>query len=181
MTIEQIDREQVQIGFSPLNQAQSHPVPPESIGKRIAKLRLTNGWTQQSLASRLAISRVAVSHIEMDLTIPSERTITLLAGLFKLNPHELVAGTTYPIAKSERLPTHACCYTRLELDLKLLGNDLKWLGRISPSPERSRLAHELREIWTTRLSDWSLQTFETREKDAITSAQQELVVACNQA
>ena len=179
MPIEQIDKQQIQIGFSPTSRAQNHPANLEPIGKRIASLRLANGWTQQSLASRLAISRVAVSHIEMDLTIPSERTITLLAGLFKLNPHELVAGTTYPIAKSERLPAEACCYTRLELDLKLLENDLEWLRRISPSPERSRLARELREIWTTRLSDWSLQTFEPREKDVIASAQQELASACN--
>jgi transcriptional regulator with XRE-family HTH domain len=56
----------------------------ESIGKRIARLRQERGWTQQDLATRLASSRVAVSHIEMDLIIPSERTVTLLAGLFKL-------------------------------------------------------------------------------------------------
>ena len=181
MPIDQVDKQQVQISLSTISRAQNHPANPEPIGKRIANLRQANGWTQQSLASRLAISRVAVSHIEMDLTIPSERTITLLAGLFKLGPHELVTGTTYPIAKSERLPVEACCYTRLELDLKLLENDLAWLGRMPPSPGRNRLARELREIWTIRLSDWSLQTFEPREKDAIASAQRDLSAACNQA
>jgi transcriptional regulator with XRE-family HTH domain len=74
----------------------------ETIGKRIAFLRQKNNWTQASLASRLAMSRVAISHIEMDLTIPNERSITLMAGLFKLTPLELVDGTTYPKAKAER-------------------------------------------------------------------------------
>jgi transcriptional regulator with XRE-family HTH domain len=51
----------------------------ESIGKRIALLRKQFGLTQEALSERVAISRVAISHIEMDLSIPSERTITLIA------------------------------------------------------------------------------------------------------
>jgi transcriptional regulator with XRE-family HTH domain len=62
----------------------------ETIGKRIASLRQKNSWTQATLANRLAMSRVAISHIEMDLTIPSERSITMMAGLFKLSPLDLV-------------------------------------------------------------------------------------------
>ena len=68
-------------------------VTPETIGQRIAQLRQANGWTQQALAERIAISRVAISHIEMDLTTPGERTIALLAGVFKLSPQALVADT----------------------------------------------------------------------------------------
>jgi len=179
MPVDQINKQQVRSGYLPVSQEQNRHAHPEAIGKRVARLRLACGWTQQALASRLAISRVAVSHIEMDLTIPSERTITILAGLFKLAPHELVAGTTYPIAKSERLPAEVCCYTRLELDLRLLANDLSWLERIQPSSERMRLARELQEIWIARLCDWSWQTFEPREKEAIAAAQQELTAACN--
>ncbi|MHB1854920.1 MAG: helix-turn-helix transcriptional regulator, partial [Acidimicrobiales bacterium] len=77
---------------------------PENLGRRIARLRTGSGWTQADLASRLAISRVSVSHLEAGLTVPGERTVALLAGLFKLEPHELVAGTNYPPAKAERLP-----------------------------------------------------------------------------
>jgi len=68
----------------------------ESFGKRIARLRQQRGWTQERLAERLAVSRVAVSHIEMGLSIPSERTVVLLAGLFDTEPHLLVAGSNYP-------------------------------------------------------------------------------------
>jgi transcriptional regulator with XRE-family HTH domain len=38
----------------------------ETIGRRPARLRQEQGWTQQTLATRLAISRVTVSHFEID-------------------------------------------------------------------------------------------------------------------
>ena len=90
------------------------------LGRRIALLRAGRGWTQQDIAARLAVSRVAVSHMEAGITVPSERTVTLLAGLFKLEPWELVAGTEYPPGKAERLPLVACRYTEVELQLRLL-------------------------------------------------------------
>src|SRR3954464_6389402 len=89
------------------------------LGDRIARLRRELGWTQQELAERLAISRVAVSHLESGASVPSERTVTLLPGVFKLEPVELVADTGYPIAKAERLPVTAARYTEVELQLRL--------------------------------------------------------------
>ena len=94
-----------------------------NLGQRIAALRAGRGWTQQQLAERLAISRVAVSHLEAGMSTPGERTIALLAGLFKLEPHELVEGTNYPTAKAERLPVVVCRYTEVELQLRLLALD----------------------------------------------------------
>jgi transcriptional regulator with XRE-family HTH domain len=145
----------------------------ETIGKRIARLRQQFGWTQQALAARLAISRVAVSHMEMDLTIPGERTITLLAGLFKMAPHDLVDGTSYPQAKTERLPQVTCAYTPLELDLALLDNDLAWLTRFD-GPDAEHLAHETRQHWAARLNQWAAQTIDEHEKDLLTAARQRL-------
>ena len=77
------------------------------LGRRIADHRAKLGWTQPDLAERLGVSRVAVSHLEAGMSYPGERTVALLAGLFKLEPHELVAGTTYPTAKADRLPVVA--------------------------------------------------------------------------
>ena len=94
-----------------------------NLGQRIAALRAGRGWTQQELAERLAVSRVAVSHLEAGMSTPGERTIALLAGLFKLEPHELVEGTSYPPAKAERLPVVVCRYTEVELQLRLLTLD----------------------------------------------------------
>ena len=66
----------------------------------------------------------------MDLSIPSERTTTLIAGLFKLSPPELIKGTSYPQSKADRLPWDACCYTKFEMEIELLNNYLDWLGKI---------------------------------------------------
>lgn len=101
----------------------------ESLGRRIAEHRGKRGWTQADLAERLGISRVALSHLETDVSPPGERTVALLAGLFKLEPHELVAGTTYPSAKAERLPPVANRYTEAEFQVAQCEADLRWIAR----------------------------------------------------
>src|SRR3954462_10680327 len=101
----------------------------ESLGRRIADYRAKLGWTQQELADRIGISRVAVSHLEAGMTDPGERTVALLAGVFKVEPHELVADTSYPVAKAERLPVVVPRYTEVEHHLQLLENDIEWLER----------------------------------------------------
>ena len=113
---------------------------PESLGSRIARLRAARGWTQEQRAARLAASRVAISHFEMGLALPSERTVVLLAGLFKTEPHELVAGTTYPIAKAERLPAVACRYSEAEQQIALLRRDLEWADRLGGQARREVVA-----------------------------------------
>ena len=120
---------------------------PETLGARIARLRAARGWTQEQLAVRLAASRVAVSHFEMGLALPSERTVVLLAGLFKLEPYELVAGTTYPIAKAERLPAVACRYSEAEHQLALLQRDLAWADRLGGASLRKITAE-----WRAKLA-----------------------------
>lgn len=142
----------------------------ETIGQRIAQLRQANGWTQQMLAERIAISRVAISHIEMDLSTPGERTIALLAGVFKLSPHSLVADTTYPRAKAERLPSVVCSYTALEVDLALLENDLAWLERLGESRHHPRLLEEVRARWFPRLERWRRQMLDTEQERRLDAA-----------
>jgi transcriptional regulator with XRE-family HTH domain len=93
---------------------------PEPLGHRIAKRRAELGWTQAELAERVGISRVALSHIEAGISTPGERTVALLAGAFKVEPHELVEKTDYPAAKGERLPVVAARYTEVEHQLALL-------------------------------------------------------------
>lgn len=151
---------------------------PESIGKRIARLRQQHGWTQETLAGRIAISRVAVSHIEMDLSIPGERTIVLLAGLFKMPPHALVAGTTYPRAKADRLPPTICCHTNLELELALLQNDLTWLEQLVHTQEWPQLATAVWQKWLPRLHRWAQETAAAGEQESIAAARRALAEHC---
>jgi transcriptional regulator with XRE-family HTH domain len=147
---------------------------PEAIGKRIARLRSEHGWTQQALAARLAISRVAVSHIEMDLSLPSERTVILLAGMFKLSPDALVSGTTYPQAKAERLPSVVCCYTELELEIALLQNDLFWLAAAGGLPITAALTAQVLEKWRSRLAHFAEADLNESERKLLSEAQQQL-------
>lgn len=129
---------------------------PENLGTRVARLRAALGWSQQDLAERVGISRTAVSHLEAALSTPGERTVTLLAGLFKVEPHELVDGTTYPEGKADRLPLVACRYTEVELQLRMLalveGHDLPLDG------------------WPEHLRDLLTRTHDRRERAALESA-----------
>jgi transcriptional regulator with XRE-family HTH domain len=112
----------------------------EPLGRRIADHRAKRGWTQTDLAERLGISRVAVSHIEAGMSTPEERTVALLAGLFKQEPHELVAGTNYPSAKTDRLPLVVNQHTDAELQVALCDADLAWIERGSSLYGDQRLA-----------------------------------------
>jgi transcriptional regulator with XRE-family HTH domain len=133
---------------------------PESLGRRIAARRNDLGWTQQELADRLGVSRAAVSHLEGGLNVPGERTVTILAGLFKCEPHELVADTSYPVAKAERLPVVACRYTEVELQLRLLAAEVeagaaepsRWLPRLALLADQSHDRRELAALAAARAS-----------------------------
>jgi transcriptional regulator with XRE-family HTH domain len=146
----------------------------QTIGKRIAQLRAEAGWTQQYLAERLAVSRVAISHIEMDLTVPGERTITLLAGLFKTTPFDLVASTTYPQAKADRLPPVTCCFTPLEHDLGLLLNDLAWLDHLQDHSQFDAYRHRVQTRWAPILDAWDTTAIDPEERRTLATARQHL-------
>jgi transcriptional regulator with XRE-family HTH domain len=130
------------------------PPGASSLGQRIAALRVERGWTQQQLADRLGISRVAVSHLETDLNTPGERTVALLAGLFRMEPHDLVEGTSYPAAKADRLPLVVSRWTEVEHQLALLARDLWWLdGADGAVPAASRsVVDRVLGAWDSTLS-----------------------------
>jgi transcriptional regulator with XRE-family HTH domain len=133
----------------------------ENLGRRIADYRAKLGWTQQDLADRIGISRVALSHLEVGMSDPGERTITLLAGVFKVEPHELVADTTYPRAKADRLPLVTARYTEVELQLALLDQDL------------ARGEAPIAE-WDARLAALAATTHDRKERAALEDARRRL-------
>ena len=141
---------------------------PEALGRRIARLRAERRWTQQQLADRLAISRVAVSHLESGLSDPGERTVALLAGLFRIEPHELVAATSYPSAKAERLPLVVTRYTEVEHQLALLDVDLGWLRR--PGAVSAAQTRQLVAGWIDRLTALLAQSHDHTERQAVAEA-----------
>ena len=140
------------------------PEDPENLGRRIADRRAVLGWTQQDLADRVGISRVAVSHLEAGMSQPGERTVALLAGIFKVEPRELVAGTDYPPAKSERLPLVAARYTEVEHQLELLCRDLEWIERGVDQPGPVLAA------WAERLVGLGADAHDDGEAAAVAAA-----------
>lgn len=137
-----------------------------SVGRRVAKLRAELGWTQQELADRVAISRVAVSHLESDLSTAGERTIALLAGVFGMEPHELIAGTTYPTAKADRLPLVVARHTEVELQCRLLDRDVE---RHAATGDRSLL-----DGWAERLAELDRTTIDARQRELLALAGERL-------
>jgi transcriptional regulator with XRE-family HTH domain len=137
----------------------------EHLGRRIAALRAKRGWTQQVLADRLAVSRVAISHLEAGMSWPGERTVALLAGVFKLEPRDLVAGTSYPEAKADRLPLVTARYTEVELTLELLAHDLAWLERTGGAFDRQVLLE-----WDARLRALVGEADDAEEQELVGSA-----------
>jgi transcriptional regulator with XRE-family HTH domain len=133
----------------------------EILGRRIADLRSKLGWTQQELAERIGVSRVALSHVEAGMSDPGERTVTLLAGVFKVDPHELVAGTNYPPAKADRLPLVTARYTEVELQLVLLERDLE-RGEVDAV------------VWDARLGALLESVHDPRERSLVEGARRRL-------
>jgi transcriptional regulator with XRE-family HTH domain len=142
----------------------------ETLGQRIGRLRTLLGWTQQELADRIAVSRVAVSHLEMGISVPSERTVTLLAGVFHLEPHDLIASTAYPDAKAERRPQVTARYTEIELQLALMQRDLSWLRQLASQPNADTAHVRLHNEWLQRLANLTASTLDPGERRLLTEA-----------
>lgn len=85
-----------------------------SIGNRIQKLRIDNGFTQEQLAEKLSVSRQSISKWEMDQSLPEIDKVVQMSKLFsvgtdhilletddvkKLRPQEVHLGSVYLITR----------------------------------------------------------------------------------
>ncbi len=75
----------------------------ESLGRRIARLRLTHGMTQERLADIANVSAQAVSKWENDQSYPDILLLPVLAKTFGVSVDELL-GVSAPEAATERTP-----------------------------------------------------------------------------
>ena len=139
-------------GFAVMTADRPAPDSTERLGRRIARLRSARGLTQQQLAERVAISRVALSNLESCSSVPGERTVALLAGIFHMEPAQLVADTDYPRAKADRLPLAVARHTRAELLEALCERDLTWLEG-APRNVALRVLATWREDLAAELAD----------------------------
>ena len=127
--------------------------------------------TQQQLSSRIAMSRAALSHLEAGITVASERSVCLLAGVFGIEPHELVANSDYPIAKAERLPLFVARHTDVDLVLAVLDNDLAWCARLADPPVTTKLVDD----WLARLADHVRRVHDPDERRRLRDARTTLL------
>ena len=133
------------------------------------------GWTQAQLAGRVGVSRVALSHIESGVTVASERTVALLAGVFGCEPPELVAATDYPVAKAERLPAVVARHTEVAHQLAVLAAVLEIVERV-PGHEGALLLGDVREAWRPRLLAIRDRTLDPDERRRLGAALRDLAL-----
>jgi transcriptional regulator with XRE-family HTH domain len=143
----------------------------QPLGRRIGARRVAAALTQQQLSSRIAMSRAALSHLEAGITVASERSVCLLAGVFGVEPHELVAGTDYPIAKTERLPLFVARHGHVDLVLAVLDNDLAWCARLGDQSLTTRVVND----WLARLAEETGRVADPDEKGRLRDARRALL------
>ena len=78
---------------------------------------------------------------------------------------ELIAETSYPAAKAERLPPTACRYTEVELQLALLRRDMEWVTRLGGS-----IQQQVIEDWRTKLTALLDLTYDEGERELLAGA-----------
>ena len=108
---------------------------------------------------------MALSNLESARSVPGERTVVLLAGVFRVEPHELVQGTDYPRSKAERLPLVAARHTEVELQLALLDRDLRWLEG-APAAVAARVLSD----WRRTLAGLAESAHDERQRALATHA-----------
>ena len=107
------------------------------------------------------------------MSVANEHTVVLLAASFGFEPHELVGGTDYPEAKSERLPLVAARHTEVDLQLALLANDLDWLDTVAALLEpaaAARLRADTLQRWADRLTELAGRVADRAERERLTEA-----------
>ena len=150
------------------------PSSTSSLAARIGILRTSRGWTQQQLADRLGISRVAVSHLEAEISSPDARTVALLASAFALEPHELIAGTDYPAAKADRLPLVVARHTEVAHQVALMEADLAWIEGPDATVTDPEVVARVRDRWRHTLAVLAKEVADPQEQDALAAARSRL-------
>lgn len=79
----------------------------ETLGRRIARLRLTHGMTQERLATELGVTPQAVSKWENDLSAPDIMLLPALARALDVTVDELLEGKTEREAEKDEKDAEA--------------------------------------------------------------------------
>lgn len=150
------------------------PTGNDSLATRLGVLRTREGLTQQQLADRLGVSRVAVSHLEAGINSPDARTVTLLASVFGMEPYDLVAGTDYPVAKVDRLPLVVARRTEVAHQVALMDADLAWVEGPDAVVADQLVADAVRQRWRVALAKLAATVVDPDEAATLATARARL-------
>ncbi len=150
------------------------PTGIDSLATRLGVLRTREGLTQQQLADRLGVSRVAISHLEAGINSPDARTVTLLASVFGMEPHDLVAGTDYPVAKVDRLPLVVARRTEVAHQVALMEADLAWVEGPDAVVVDPAVAETVRQRWRVTLTKLAATVVDPDESTTLDAARARL-------
>lgn len=111
-----------------------------AIGKRIAKLRKANGYTQVSLAVQLGVSAQSVSKWENGITMPDIMLLPTIADLFDITLDELFKNDENEPPKN---PADTIPYFAYDMVLSSMNNQTWKEGYIRTLKEKLRTDHDL--------------------------------------
>jgi len=83
--------------------------PVETVGQRITRLRLANGWNQSELARRSGKSRSYIKQVEDGVFKPGSDSLPIFAVIFGITVDDLLnpsntSGTINPVMPTTDLP-----------------------------------------------------------------------------
>ena len=81
------------------------------------------------------------------MRVASERTVVILSGVFGIDPLAFVSGTSYPMAKAERLPVIVALHTEVDMALALCAAETEVAARSG----NAGLLVERASSWALRL------------------------------
>ena len=95
--------------------------------------------------------------------------MTLLASVFGMEPHDLVAGTDYPTARVDRLPLVVARRTEVAHQVALMDADLAWVEGPDAVVGDPAVAEEVRQRWRVALAKLAA-TVADRDEAAVLDA-----------
>lgn len=94
----------------------------DKIGSFILKLRNEKGWSQETLAEKVCVSRQAVSKWERGITLPDPNSLLVLKDIFKVSIDEILSGERFTKNKDTDLTDNVTIqmYTKYRKSKKTL-------------------------------------------------------------
>jgi transcriptional regulator with XRE-family HTH domain len=93
------------------------PAHPDTLGKRIKRIRLAWKWTQVQLAAAIHTNQKTLSRWELDMQEPGEPALGVLSGLFGLSLQALRTGRGFKVPAPPRQLGHLLVAEAYAVDL----------------------------------------------------------------